>query len=299
MDSRNGDIDRDGDYADVISLPTSFGASVELMRSTYRRQVFPRHTHEYFTLGLMLQGVGTLWYRGAERVAHRGDVVLIPPGEVHTGGMGRGTTVLSYLAVHVPADILALRATENGVGGGRIRDRSPVIHDSGIRTALRRLDNVMRGADHAHRSVTASVDAAAADDALTMAIDLLVRRHSGTSPAKPTPDREPSLVRVVRDIIEDCYADPGQTSLRALAQRAGVTPFHLVRVFTRTMGLSPHRFVVQTRVRRAQDLLGRGIPSSFVAAMTGFVDQSHLTTQFKRYVGTTPVSYQRGLSGRR
>jgi AraC-like DNA-binding protein len=39
--------------------------------------------------------------------------------------------------------------------------------------------------------------------------------------------------------------------------------------------------------------LARGLPSSLVAAMTGFVDQSHLTRQFKRYIGTTPALYQR------
>jgi AraC-like DNA-binding protein len=275
------------------------------MRSTYRRQVFPRHTHEYFTLGVMLRGVGTLWYRGAERTAHRGDVVLIPPGEVHTGGMGRDTKVLSYLAVHVPADVLALRASANDFGGGRVPDFvSPVIRDPDVSAALRRLDSAMRivhGAKADSLMVEAPAalefDDAAADDALTTAIDLLVRRHADSSLtlSAPSPSREPTLVRVVRDIIEDCYADRTQTSLRALAQRTGVTPFHLVRVFTRTMGLSPHRFVVQTRVRRARQLLASGIPSSFVAAMTGFVDQSHLTTQFKRYVGTTPVCYQRCL----
>ena len=236
----------------------------------------------------MLRGVGTLWYRGAERTAHRGDVVLIPPGEVHTGGMGRETKVLSYLAVHVPADVLALRASANGVGGGRLPDFvSPVIRDPEISAALRRLDRAMRSGR------------GAPDDALTTAIDLLVYRHADSAATLATPAREPRLVRVVRDIIEDCYADRAQTSLRALAQRTGVTPFHLVRVFTRTMGLSPHRFVVQTRVRRARELLASGIPSSFVAAMTGFVDQSHLTTQFKRYVGTTPVSYQRCVSASR
>jgi AraC-like DNA-binding protein len=42
-------------------------------------------------------------------------------------------------------------------------------------------------------------------------------------------------------------------------------------------------------------LLARGFSSAFVAAVTGFVDQSHLTTHFRRYVGTTPASYQRCL----
>jgi AraC-like DNA-binding protein len=142
------------------------------------------------------------------------------------------------------------------------------------------------------------VDLATADHALSAALGLLVRRHAETAPSASarTPAREPELVRVARDIIEDCYAGNAQTSLRALALQTGVTPFHLVRVFTQAVGLSPHRYLIQTRIRRATQFLASGIPSSFVAAMTGFVDQSHLTTQFKRYVGTTPASYQRSVT---
>jgi AraC-like DNA-binding protein len=80
--------------------------------------------------------------------------------------------------------------------------------------------------------------------------------------------------------------------------QVGVSPFYLVRAFTRRLGLAPHQYLVQTRVRRACDLLAGGVAPSFVAAMTGFVDQSHLTTHFKRYVGTTPASYQQSMAPR-
>ena len=138
------------------------------------------------------------------------------------------------------------------------------------------------------------------DVALHSAISQLVRRHAEQSPAvqRVVPVREPEFVRIVREVIADCYADNTHTSLDALSVRAGVTPSHLVRTFTQAVGLSPHHYLVQTRVRRASEFLARGIPSSFVAAMTGFVDQSHLTTQFKRYVGTTPASYQRCINSR-
>jgi AraC-like DNA-binding protein len=274
------------------------------MRSTYRRQTFPRHTHEYFTLGVMLHGVGTLWYRGANFTLHPPEVVLIPPGEVHTGGMGSQSDVLSYLAVHLPAEAVAVRARVNDLRDAGVPDFvSPVIRDPDVSAALQHLDRAIRrvagttaNPDSGHRPAPSPADELAANRALTTAIDLLLLRHTASVPrAEPLAGNEPTLVQVVREIIEDCYADRRQTSLQALAQRIGVTPFHLVRVFTQSTGLSPHRFVVQTRIRRAREFLAGGIPSSFVAAMTGFVDQSHLTTQFKRYVGTTPASYQRCL----
>lgn len=287
----------DADHADVAALPRASGAAVELMRTTFHTQVFPRHAHEYFTLGVVLRGVGALWYRGANRVTAPGDVVAIPAGEVHTGGLARGTAVLSYLAVHVPADLLAECAEAHGLRGGRVPDvAGPVLRDPLLAAELRRLDALMRRA-------AASPDAiadGAADDVLGAAVALLVGRHADAraSARAPAPPREPELVRITREVIEDCYADSAQTSLQALAGHAGVTPSHLVRLFTRTIGVSPHRYVVQTRVRRAGQLLSRGIPSSFVAAMTGFADQSHLTTQFRRYVGITPAAYQRCVAPR-
>ena len=280
------------DRADVVGLELASGISVELMRTWYRTQSFARHTHDYFTLGVVLRGSGTLWIRGSERMLHRGDVCVIPPGEVHTVGMGHGNEVLSYFAVHVPVEALAMSADAQG----RRRAGAPafataVIRDGLVGAELRRLN----AACGPSRVV---FDEGAANDALIAAMELLVRRHGGVvdSTIRPALDREPELVRITCEIIDDCYADNTQTSLRALARRAGVTPCHLVRAFTDAMGLSPHRYLVQTRVRRASQYLARGIPASFVAAMTGFADQSHLTTQFKRYVGTTPASYQRGLA---
>ncbi len=283
------------DHADIVSLDTASGDRAELMRTSYQRQVFPRHSHDYFTLGLMLRGAGTLWHRGAEHIAYRGDVVVIPPGEIHTGGQTRGTTVLSYLAVHLSTKLFAAYASADESGGERVPYLSAgIIRDKIVAAQLRRLDLVMRGVQGA-----AAIDDGIVDDALHAAIAQLLR-HGETPLSSPSlaRTREPEFVRIVREVIADCYADNTQTSLRALAVQVGVTTSHLVRVFTHSVGLSPHQYLLQMRVSRASTLLAQGVQLSFVAAMTGFVDQSHLTTQFKRFVGTTPASYQRSVSAR-
>lgn len=272
------------DHAEVVPLRMASGPSVELMRTSYRAQTFAKHTHDFFTIGVMLRGAGRLWCRGADHLTLPGDVVVIPPGEVHTGAVAPGADVLEYLAAHVPAEIVA--GCVDDVSGDRIPDLdAPVIRDVAIAAQLRRLERATTGDSPAPGE---------ADDVLTVAIGLLVDRHSrprASSPADRLP--EPRVVRLARQVLDDCYADNVKTSLGALALRTGVTPFHLVRAFTRAVGLSPHRYLVQTRIRHATRLLARGVPCSFVAAMTGFADQSHLTTQFKRYLGITPASYQR------
>jgi AraC-like DNA-binding protein/mannose-6-phosphate isomerase-like protein (cupin superfamily) len=269
------------DRAEIASLPTSFGP-VEIMRTSYRQQTFSKHSHDYWTVGVMLEGRGTLWYRGAEHVSAAGDVVVIPPDEIHTGGVGRGAEVLSYLALHVPPSLLSAAAAHAVPDAERIAILSPVVQNPVVAALLHRLG--------AHAS---SNDGSTIDALLTRLLQSLLAPASSVTPTVAQPAlTTPHFVRAARDIIEACYADSSRTSLGALSRSTGVTPFHLVREFTASTGLSPHRYLVQTRVRRASDLLATGMPVSLVAASTGFADQSHLTTQFKRYVGMTPAAYR-------
>src|SRR5258706_439426 len=69
---------------------------------------------------------------------------------------------------------------------------------------------------------------------------------------------------------------------------AGRSPFHFTRVFTRSVGTTPHRYVVHLRLRRAIELVREGRSSlAEIAVRTGFADQSHLSRWAKRVHGVT------------
>jgi AraC-like DNA-binding protein len=63
------------------------------------------------------------------------------------------------------------------------------------------------------------------------------------------------------------------------------------RMFARHMGLPPHAYRKQKRIRKAKQMLIDRVPISRVAVETGFADQSHLTRHFKQVVGVTPGQY--------
>jgi AraC-like DNA-binding protein len=81
--------------------------------------------------------------------------------------------------------------------------------------------------------------------------------------------------------------------LQTLARFAGLSAFHLCRVFREAVGMTPHAYQTQARIRRAKSLLRAGMPITEVAAEVGFYDQAHLTRHFKRIVGLTPGRYAR------
>jgi len=289
-----------------VRVGSGFGKPVEVLRTTYQSQTFARHSHDTYTLGLVLGGAGTFWCRGSERFACKGDVVVIPPGEVHTGSVSSGVESLSYLAVYLPVGLAALHAEAAGARDGKPPlFGSLVLRDSCVRRAYQALDKVIGSADAFHRGPApsnaegAGLDEGAAQEAVCVAITELIRRHAHRYTQDETLDRmrgiarEPRIVRVVRDVLEDSYARADETTLHVLAQRTGVTPFRVIRAFREATGLAPHQYLIQVRVERARQLLADGAVPSIVAAMTGFVDQSHLTYHFKKHLGITPGHYRR------
>jgi AraC-like DNA-binding protein len=87
-----------------------------------------------------------------------------------------------------------------------------------------------------------------------------------------------------------------------LGELSGVvhmSPFHFARLFKRTSGVPPHRFVVRRRVDRAIELLAGGEhPIGEIARLVGFGTPSHFTTVFRRITGVTPTEYRRGRGER-
>ena len=86
--------------------------------------------------------------------------------------------------------------------------------------------------------------------------------------------------------------DNAMTRAEAQAFKRACCCFGLVVTSTTSKastGVSPHRYQLNTRIGKAQELLlTKGESLSMVAVATGFADQSHFTRTFKRVTGATP-----------
>jgi AraC family transcriptional regulator len=124
----------------------------------------------------------------------------------------------------------------------------------------------------------------------------LVRRYAAAAPAEPrkgglAPDR----LRRVLDHIEGHLSDA--IRLTQLAEVARLSSAHFSTQFRRSTGLSPHRYVLQRRIKRAKELLAAGHMSlAEIGYALGFPSQAHFTTTFRKLVGTTPGAYRDGFS---
>lgn len=289
------------DHAEAVCIDTTWGVEVEVLRTFYRTQRFSRHFHDTFTIGLGLQGAGSIWYRGRNHSRGAREIVIIPPGELHTGGVSPRARCVSYMALYLPPEVFAACADVEGFRSIEATDYgAPVISDVGVAGALGQLHEVLWPAHHAREKFRSPPpDLAAVEDAIHLIVAGLLHRASGAASPSRNSSAAPGpggLAGRIRQVVEDCYPDPVRTSLRAIAACVGVSPFHVVRTFTRATGLSPHQYLIQRRVTAARQLLAGGQPPSLVAAAVGFADQSHLTMHFKRITGITPSHYQRCVS---
>lgn len=120
-------------------------------------------------------------------------------------------------------------------------------------------------------------------DAFAAALELVYAIH------KEIDFEYDSLISQIRDFIE---AQPEDTiTLDELSDKIFVSKYHLIREFKKTIGLSPHRFQIQNRIRKSQHLLQNGATITDVAIAMGFYDQSHFIKYFKKIVGITPTEY--------
>jgi AraC-like DNA-binding protein len=84
------------------------------------------------------------------------------------------------------------------------------------------------------------------------------------------------------------------------AARAGLSPFHFLRLFSRVLGVTPHQYLVRSRLRRAAQLLAdqdRSITD--IAYDVGFGDLSNFVRTFHRAAGISPRGFRQASRGLR
>jgi AraC family transcriptional regulator len=85
-------------------------------------------------------------------------------------------------------------------------------------------------------------------------------------------------------------------ALREVARECGISVGHFSHAFRRTLGVAPHKWLIEQRVVLSKEKLRVDeLSLSDVAAECGFSDQSHLTRVFRQAVGVSPGAWRRAL----
>ncbi|HST21753.1 MAG TPA: AraC family transcriptional regulator [Blastocatellia bacterium] len=98
-------------------------------------------------------------------------------------------------------------------------------------------------------------------------------------------------LNLATEFIEDnIERDLGITEI---ADAVDLSPFHFARSFKQATGVSPHQYLIKSRIERAKSLLAKSeLPIVEVGFRVGFKNQSHFTTLFRRVTHLTPKAYR-------
>ena len=114
---------------------------------------------------------------------------------------------------------------------------------------------------------------------------------SDTPPPEEKLGNEHNAVTLVKEVIHAHLEQKVQ--LDELALLTELSKFHVIRVFQRDVGLSPHEYQTNLRITKAKNLLAQGGQIVDVALDVGFSDQSHFSRTFKQYTLSTPGRFRR------
>jgi AraC-like DNA-binding protein len=255
---------------------------IDLLHIADLHERFAPHMHEAYAIGVFVSGSYRLRCAGVEHLTAPGSVVALPPGVIHSGlpAADEGwTTRMFYPDEQLFRDLIEVGDAEWNASFSDLLIDDP---------ALAR----MLGTSHEILMAGPSLDG---EELMLEAFALLVRRYGTTSSRRKVSRTAINVgIDAVRDYIHDNVTTP--IRLSTLAGIAGVSPYHLIRVFGREFGVSPYAYVKQLRVVHAQRMLREGVSATEVAFAVGFSDQSHLNRAFKAMMGVTPGAFARACN---
>jgi len=235
---------------------------------------FPEQ-HRIFSLSYVRHGTFGYRVRGRKFEMVAGSVLLGFPGDefVCTHEHSCGDECLSFHLAPEVADTVA---------------RSDKVWKRG---ALPPLPQIM---------VLGELAQAAASGASDVGLDeagmLMATRLAALTGAKPHPLRRASP-RDRRRVVETAlWLDANsheQVDLARTARQASVSPFHFLRLFASIVGVTPHQYLLRSRLRRAaRALAADDRPVSDIALDVGFADLSNFVRTFHRAAGVSPRGFR-------
>lgn len=255
--------------------------SLECINATFHTHEYARHTHDSYVVGIIVDGCETYFCRGAQHYAGPGDFCLVNPEEVHDGAPHGGGYTYRMIYPSVP---FITEIAED------VFDRPcptpPVFASSRVRDPELAQEYLA-----AHKALEESGDVLERDQRMILVLGRALARHADAPALRPV-GRERSSIILARDYINDNFSE--NIDLQTLAGLSSLSRHHFIRAFKREVGLTPHAYLTDRRVRQARKLLASDMTPAEVAAHCGFFDQSHLNRAFKARVGTTPGAFARG-----
>ncbi|UTV27665.1 AraC family transcriptional regulator [Photobacterium atrarenae] len=248
-------------------------ADINLIDAHYQSFAFKRHYHLNYHLGLITEGEQEYHFNGARYLAGAGQMVMMPPDEIHDGQpYQRGYKVKVF---SITPDWLDHQANELA-GPQQIHFPRNLITDPPL---FRQLSQLHDQLSNPHFPQLAKE---------SMPLEFFSRLLSRYGQLRPNAVAALGSqdLHQLRDYLM-AHLDQ-KISLETLARLCDLSPSQLLRQFKKATGMTPYAWLARLRLEHAMALLKAGYSSTDVAYHVGFYDQAHFTRTFKQTFGVAP-----------
>ncbi len=251
----------------------------DLLHAHFIDHRYDRHIHCGYAIGVITYGVERFWCEGSTYHAPAGSIVTVNPHQVHDGASGIDDGFVYRMLYFSPEDYATVLGDIGGKDVSAPFFRQAVTKDPQLYQQLIRLHNLLE----------TEPDPLLRHQLWMETLGELAFRHADF----PTPANlnrtDLAATKNMRDYLHDNLASV--IDLKQLATTVNLSPFQALRRFKASYGMTPHRYLTNIRLFKAQGLLIEGLPLADIAAACGFADQAHLTRWYKRIYGITPGKY--------
>ena len=248
-------------------------ARCDLLSASYTEKRFVPHFHRTYSFGVIIQGRCDFLCDGQLQSALAGDICVMHPYEIHTGGTDKGT--LHYHMIY-PSMYWIAMLCKKPINHLPVF-ASPVIRDPEAFAALAAV--LFDIANHGTRNDSHF-------DALENIIRKIIITHAVSVGTFQSPSKYPGAIGSACHYLEKYWQN--SISFSELADKVGLSQYYFCRQFKKTVGLQPRSYLRQIRLVRAKKMILTGCGLADASAAAGFADQAHMTREFQKVYGVTP-----------
>jgi len=261
--------------------------------------------HEYYEMVYVKKGISVFEIEGIKVTVGPNDIIIIKPHKIHTLKVQQGSTC-EFIVLHFS---FTRRNTDKGTSYPSeipIEDfinfytgqhtgpflKLKVNHKNDIITLLNRIvaeqSEEQFGSDFLVHLLILE---------LFVMISRVLKLEWERSILEDSPQQK-ELVNLAVQFIQNHYER--DISLNDICGYVFLSPSYFARIFKKETGYSPISFLINTRIKRAQELLANTEEkASEIALSVGFSTQQRFNETFKKITGMTPLEYRKKMQERR
>lgn len=231
---------------------------------------FPLHSHESWCIGIVTEGTVLFSINGKEKLLKRGMVYIIPS---NIGVSIKPQHMYKYVSVCIKGDL------------------KEVLNGMDFCKYYMELEDVDEFLIPCYNFMWSGDENKFVDEICTL-LQSVADSSENQSEEEIINEISPNIKIVVDHLKKHIY---DKFDLDEIAQIASTSKYHLVRQFKKEMGVTPHQYYIQNKLRVAKKDILEDQNEIEIATELNFADQSHLCRNFKQQMGITIQEYKRNF----